>query len=223
MKEQIKPGLFGISVPVDGRRGEFDCKNEQVLYQASRPDVVFFGDSITQHWDLDCWFRSAARKINRGAGMDTTEYGAKRFAADVVQLNPKTVVILMGINDLLSIAPDLWNRKPGADPERVIAGIEQNLRSMLSQCGAFQIYLCSVLPQSLCQPYDRVLFNNCIVKTNQILQQLCTEYGAEYVDYYSALAENGTLPAAYTYDGVHPNAAGYAIMARLLKEKVAVL
>ena len=222
MKEQIKPGLFGRSVPVDGRRGEFDCKNEQILHSGNRPDMVFFGDSITQHWELDCWF-PAARVVNRGAGMDTTGYGARRFAADVVQLNPKAVVILMGINDLISIAPDLWNRKPGADPEQVIAGIEQNMRSMLSQCDAFPVFLCSILPQSLCQPYDRVLFNNCIVKTNQILRQLCAEYGAEYVDYYSALAQNGELPAAYTYDGVHPNAAGYAVMAKLLKEKVAVL
>lgn len=223
MKEQIKPGLFGKTVPVDGRRIEFDSKNEQVLYQGSGPDVVFFGDSITQNWDLDCWFSAAARIVNRGCGMDTTEYGAKRFAADVVQLEPKAVVILMGINDLLTIAPDLWYQTPGADPDQVIAGIEQNFRSMLSQCGAFQVYLCSILPQSLCQPFDRALFDRCIVKTNQILQNLCEEYGAEYVDYYSALEENGELPAAYTYDGVHPNAAGYAVMAKLLKEKVAVL
>jgi lysophospholipase L1-like esterase len=39
-----------------------------------------------------------------------------------------------------------------------------------------------------------------------------------YVDYYSAMKdERGGLPAVLSKDGVHPTAAGYAIMAPLVE------
>ena len=223
MKEQIKPGFFGRTVFADGKRVEFDSRNGQILHSRKCPDIVFFGDSITQHWELELYFNPTVLKINRGIGNDTTVYGAKRFVADVLQFDPKAVVILMGINDLLTMAPDLWKRTKGAEPDKVISEIESNFRNMLSKCGGIKIYLCSVLPQSLCPPYDREFFDRNIVRTNEMLKSLCKEFGAEYVDYYGAMAQDGLLPDAYTYDGVHPNAQGYEIMANVLKGKVGIL
>ena len=42
------------------------------------------------------------------------------------------------------------------------------------------------------------------------------EKGYIYVDYYSAMTdEHGGLPSAFSDDGVHPIAAGFALMAPL--------
>lgn len=223
MKEQIKPGFFGTTAAADAKRVDFDSLNEQYLSCGKKADVIFFGDSITQNWDLNLYFSSEVLKMNRGIGGDSTVYAAKRFDADVLQLDAKLIVILLGINDLLEVAPDLWHKWPGADPDKVICNIEENFRNMLSKCENKQVYVCSVLPQSLCLPYDRKLFDRLIVRTNNILQNLCREYGAEYVDYYGALCICGELPDELTYDGVHPNGKAYKIMATVLKEKVKIL
>lgn len=223
MKKQIKPGFFGINAPADAKRIEYDIMNEQYLYINKKADVVFFGDSITQHWELELYFNPLTLKINRGAGSDYTVHAAKRFEADVLQLDPKAIVILLGINDLLKAAPNLWLKLPGENPDKIIADIESSFRDMLSKGKDKEVYVCSILPQSLCLPYDREFFDKLIVKTNNILKGLCHEYGAVYVDYYSALCVGGGLPDNMTSDGVHPNGKAYEIMANILKEKVKML
>lgn len=223
MKKQIKPGFFGITAPADAKRVEFDIMNDQCLCSGKKADVVFFGDSITQHWELELYFNPSVLKINRGIGSDSTEFAAKRFEADVLQLDPEVIVILLGINDLLRIAPNLWYRWPGAEPDDVISDIEANFREMLSKSEGKKVYICSVLPQSLCPPYDRELFEKSIVRTNNILKSLCNEYGAKYVDYYSALCVDGGLPDDMTPDGVHPNGRAYEVMANVLKKEVEIL
>ena len=94
---------------------------------------------------------------------------------------------------------------------------------MLSKSEGKKVYICSVLPQSLCPPYDRELFEKSIVRTNNILKSLCNEYGAKYVDYYSALCVDGGLPDDMTPDGVHPNGRAYEVMANVLKKEVEIL
>ena len=43
-----------------------------------------------------------------------------------------------------------------------------------------------------------------------------------YLDYFSALADaNGLLKPALNDDGLHPNAAGYAVMAPLAEKAIA--
>ena len=223
MRDLIKPGFFGTTVPADTKRFEFDIRNHQLISSGRNADVVFFGDSITQHWELDLYFNPSLLKINRGIGSDSTRYAAKRFDADVLQLEPKVVVILLGINDLIRVSPNFWYRRPGANPDSVIEEIETNFRDMLKKCTGREVYICSVLPQTLCEPHDRVLYDKLIVRTNVILKNLCDEFGATYVDYYSAMCVDGGLPDELTDDGVHPNGNGYAIMAKVLKEAAEML
>nr|WP_316932401.1 GDSL-type esterase/lipase family protein [Cellulophaga baltica] len=64
--------------------------------------VVFMGDSITQGWlDYGCpeLFKNYPY-INRGISGQTTPQMLLRFRADVLNLQPKIVVILAGINDI---------------------------------------------------------------------------------------------------------------------------
>ena len=223
MKEQIIPGFFGTSASADVRRTEFDILNEQYLTSDKKADVVFFGDSITQHWDLNLYFNPNVLKMNRGIGGDNTVHAAMRFDADVLQLDAEIIVMLLGINDLLTTAPDLWWRRPGANPNIVMQKIEESFRDMLNKCKDKKVYICSLLPQNIAPPYDKEGFKRLILKTNKILKDICKEYGAEYVDYYSVLQKDDLLPDELSHDGIHPNGKCYKIMADILKEKIDIL
>ena len=61
--------------------------------------VVFFGDSITDIWHLDEYFPGKPY-VNRGIGGQTTPQMLVRFRQDVINLQPKVVIILAGTNDI---------------------------------------------------------------------------------------------------------------------------
>jgi hypothetical protein len=61
--------------------------------------VVFFGDSITELWNLVDYF-AGMPYINRGIRSQITSQMLVRFRPDVIALRPKTIVILAGTNDI---------------------------------------------------------------------------------------------------------------------------
>jgi acyl-CoA thioesterase I len=61
--------------------------------------VVFFGDSITDSWNLSTFFPGKPY-LNRGISGQTTPQMLVRFRADVIDLKPALVVILAGTNDI---------------------------------------------------------------------------------------------------------------------------
>ncbi len=223
MKKQIKPGFFGVTATADAFRNVFDIKNEQYLASGKKADVVFFGDSITEHWELELYFNPNTLKINRGIGGDTTVFAAMRFEADALQIDAENIVILLGINDLIKTAPDLWWRRPGADIEKILSDIEKSFIDMLKKCSGKKVYICSILPQNIAPPFDREVFKSLVLKANEILKKLCDEFNAEYVDYYSKLQKDDLLPDDLSHDGIHPNGKCYKIMADLLKDRIRIL
>src|SRR5918911_1823821 len=103
----IRPGEFGLVVAADARRGAFDSHNEALLARDVPIAAVFIGDSITDMWALDVFFQSVSGFIvNRGIGGDRTPYVRRRFAADVLQLRPRLVVIMIGVNNTWDL--DIW-------------------------------------------------------------------------------------------------------------------
>ena len=60
---------------------------------------MFFGDSITDIWKLEDYFPGKPY-VNRGIGGQTTPQMLVRFRQDVIDLQPKVVVILAGTNDI---------------------------------------------------------------------------------------------------------------------------
>jgi lysophospholipase L1-like esterase len=61
--------------------------------------IVFFGDSITDGWKLPDYFPGKPY-VNRGISGQTTPQMLLRFREDVIDLQPKAVVILAGTNDI---------------------------------------------------------------------------------------------------------------------------
>jgi lysophospholipase L1-like esterase len=68
---------------------------------ADQASLVLFGDSITEGWGKRTETLFPGVKIaNRGIGGDTTRGMLLRLKDDVLSLNPKGLVMLMGTNDL---------------------------------------------------------------------------------------------------------------------------
>ena len=220
MKKQIKPGMFGKGYAADTNRRGFDLLNSQVLYAEKRPDILFVGDSITNWWDLDLYFGDLGYIVNRGIGGDTTEGILKRSDADVFQLEPKSVVYMAGVNDIISICPDLWNKEPGADKATVIKNILANIEAFILKCEGIKLYICSVTPLDMCIPFNLSEPENTVAEVNEGIKELCLKHCVPYVDYHSALKNesDNRLQAGLSTDGVHPEGQAYTVMAKILRK-----
>ena len=175
--------------------------------------VVFYGNSITEGWAQ--YFASefpGKPYIGRGISGQTTPQMLVRFRQDVVALQPKVVVILAGTNDIAG------NTGPST-----IEMIEDNMASMseIAAANHIRVVLSSVLPV-YDYPWRRGLEPaGKIIALNAWLRDYATSHGAVYLDYHTAMAdERQGMKAALTYDGVHPNEAGYRVMASLAEPAI---
>lgn len=184
------------------------------LPAANETRVVFMGNSITEGWSnfLPEYF-SGKSYINRGISGQTTPQMLVRFRADVIDLQPQAVVILAGTNDIAG------NTGPAT-----VKMIADNIISMaeLARVNNVRVIISSVLPvydypwKSGLQPVVK------ISRLNEIIKNYASKHGHTYLDYYTAMADDQKgLKKDYTYDGVHPNKAGYRIMATLAEEAIA--
>ena len=177
--------------------------------------VVFMGDSITEGWGNKVSATSPDHNeffpgklyINRGISGQTTPQMLVRFRQDVVDLQPKVVVLLAGTNDIAENTG-----------KTTLRDIENNIASMsdLARANGIRLVLCSVLPASDF-PWHRGLESAPKIRAlNAWIKEYAAKNGFVYVDYYSSMAtSDGALKPELSLDGVHPNKVGYEIMAPL--------
>jgi lysophospholipase L1-like esterase len=183
--------------------GRYRAANATLSADAAR--VVFYGDSITDAWISNGGtFFPGKPYVNRGISGQTTPQMVVRFRQDVINLHPTTVVILAGTNDIAG------NTGPSTQEM-----IEDNFRSMteLAKANGIRVILSSVLP-AVDYPWKKGLEPaQKIVALNKWLAAYCAEQHITYLDYYAAMVgPDGGMKPGISKDGVHPNAAGYAIM-----------
>ena len=188
-------------------------QNNSELKKINEPDrVVFMGNSITEGWSfLDKDFFINNPFVNRGIGGQTTPQMLIRFKPDVVNLNPKAVVILAGINDIA-----------GNTGPITIENIAENIISMaeIAKANEIKVFICSTLP-AIDFPWSPGMEPGPkVVKLNSILKNYCDSNNIPYVDYFSAMSDKkgGLKVPEYTTanDLVHPNLAGYKVMEKII-------
>ena len=176
--------------------------------------VVFMGNSITEGWapHFPAMFPGKPY-IARGISGQTTPQMLVRFRQDVIALRPEVVVILAGTNDIAG------NTGPST-----LGMIEDNIASMaeLAQAHGIRVVLASVLPafdypwRPGLEPAPK------IVALNAWMREWAARHGAVYLDFHGAMRdERDGLRAGLTYDGVHPDEAGYRVMAPLAERAIA--
>ena len=173
--------------------------------------VVFMGNSITQGWShFNASFFKNNPFVNRGIGGQTSPQMLVRFRTDVVNLNPKAVVIMAGTNDIA-----------GNTGLISIENTAENIFSMaeIATANNIAVYICSTLPAIDFLWSPELEPASKIVKLNTILKNYCKENGLTYVDYYAAMVDDdgGLKVPDYTgaNDLVHPNKQGYKVMEKI--------
>ena len=191
---------------------KFEEENKK-LKKTNEPNrVVFMGNSITEGWsNFDKNFFINNPFVNRGISGQTTPQMLIRFRPDVVNLNPKSVVILAGINDIAG------NTGPIS-----LENTAENIISMteIAIANNIKVYICSTLP-AIDFPWSPGLNPGPkVIKLNSLLKDYCIKNNITYVDYFSALADEkgGLKVPEYTSadDLVHPNLAGYKVMEKII-------
>ena len=188
-------------------------QQENARLAPSNDRVVFMGNSITEGWaKLFATQFPGKPYVGRGISGQTTPQMLVRFRQDVIALKPKVVVILAGTNDIAG------NTGPST-----IEMIEDNLASMteVAQANGIRVVLSSVLPvydypwKPGLEPAAKIMALNAWMK------DYAAKRGAIYLDYHSAMQdERHGMKADLAYDGVHPNEAGYRVMARLADQAI---
>ena len=171
--------------------------------------IVFMGDSITQGWDRDHQtLFSDPTHINRGISGQTLAQMRLRFGQDVIALHPETLVLLGGTNDFAG------NGGPVSDE-----AVRADIRAMVEQARAsgIRVILASILPTDHYHWATDIRPAARIVAHNRWLRDYAAREGLAFVDFHMPMATGqGAMRPGLSGDGVHPNAAGYAVMERIL-------
>ncbi len=158
--------------------------------------IVFLGDSITHGHRLP---REEAfphrlgqalgvRAINAGISGDTTEGGLGRIERDVLAHRPRVVVVELGVNDA-------FGQRPRDATVANLRAITQRVRAQ----GAAVVLLHAAVP-GMAGDGNR-----------SDLREIARAEGATLVEDFL----QGVVPE-HTYDGLHPNAEGQAMLAERL-------
>jgi lysophospholipase L1-like esterase len=173
--------------------------------------VVFLGDSITQGWNSLANAFPNIHVANRGIGGDTTRGVLYRMKADVLDLDPKAIVLLIGTNDL----------GYGANPEDVADNIRAILQNIRKYNSNMPVIVCKVMPRS-----DRNLHvEGKIQQLNALIEDYVkVQSNMALCDTWSIYADaNGDCSKDIFPDLLHPNAVGYGKWAAELKPILAKL
>ncbi len=168
--------------------------------------LVFLGDSITQGWGDNMGNAFPGLKVaNRGISGDTTRGVLIRMEGDVLALNPKGVVILIGTNDL----------EEKATPEVIAGNLKLIIAKLKKHNSKIPIILCNIFPSSANKrrPAEQ------IKKINQLyFAAVKGDPQITVIDTWLLFAdEKGDAKKQEFPDLLHPNKLGYAKWAAALR------
>lgn len=192
------------------RPGNFKLKVDQFRsYPNSSKDIIFLGNSITAGVDWTELLERADVK-NRGISGDIT-FGVLERLDEVIEGKPAKVFILIGINDISRNIPD--------------SIILRNYRTMIARIKAgspkTKIYFHTLMPvnNEFTQFKNHYNKDEHILFVNEALRKMAAAEKITIVDLYPHfLNADKKMDKQYTVDGLHLNAAGYAVWKNVLME-----
>src|SRR5258708_18077531 len=139
------------------------------------------------------------------------------YRKDVIDLQPKVVVVLAGTNDVAGNTGPISNE----DIEANFASIAELARSH-----KIRVVFSSILPVHNYTPKSQDFFAQRpmarILALNRWLKEYCAANDLVYLDYFSATVDDkDLLKRELADDGLHPNKAGFAVMAPLAEKAIA--
>ncbi|MGI9953251.1 SGNH/GDSL hydrolase family protein [Moorellaceae bacterium AZ2] len=182
---------------------------------AAKVDIVGLGDSLTYGYPYGpeaSWLHLVGRRtglvvVNRGVNGETTGEMLARFREDVVQLEPRVVIIMGGTNDA-------WAGVAAFQ-------VKENVRIMVEKAREAGISPVIALPPPLCRADSGIPLSfltemaSALKSYRECYQNLAAREGLGLLDFYTPLLdrETGWGRREYFVDDAHPNRRGYQVMA----------
>ena len=194
------PSLFYCVVLLLAACGGDDYRNIRNLRSAGEA-IVCFGDSLTEGVGADGGedYPSVLSRqlgfpiVNAGHRGDTTAQALERLSDSVLSRNPRLVIVLLGGNDFL-------RQLPRAESRKNLAEIVQRIQQQGTMVAIAGIRL--------------GLFTD---EFAAIYEDTAKEFGALYIpEVMKGILSDGKLKS----DAIHPNGAGYRLIAERITEKV---
>jgi lysophospholipase L1-like esterase len=181
--------------------------------QRDQGAVVFLGDSITQGWGLGLGAVFPGVKVaNRGISGDTTRGVLIRLKEDVLDLNPRAVVILIGTNDL----------EEKATPETIDSDFRLLIAALEAHDPKMPIIACLVMPSSVSmrRPAEEIKKINALrmASIKGHAQVIPLDTWTLFADTTTGEPKKDEFP-----DVLHPNDYGYIKFAAALRPIFATL
>lgn len=208
----VASGVIAVQGKDWANLARYDKSNKEIMAQKNDGRrVVFLGNSITEGWVAKHpQFFTDNGFIGRGISGQTSYQYLVRFREDVINLEPKLVIINAATNDVAENT-DVY------DEDRTFGNIITLVE--LAKLYGIKVILTSALPADGI-PWNPEIKNTTekITSLNARVRDYAKKNKIPYVDYYPAmLADDGrALNPAYTNDGIHPTEAGYDVMEALI-------
>lgn len=176
----------------------------------ARGAVVFAGDSLIGNWKAMPASFSAVKTANRGIGGDVSRGLLFRFQEDILDLQPKAVVILIGTNDLSARAkiPD------------IVSNLEAILNLATKHDPAMPVFLCTIPPRDSAKaPLDPAE----VTAYNAALLELAARHKqVRLFDSFKLFvqADGKPDPRYFQDDLLHFSSAGYELFAERLSKEI---
>jgi lysophospholipase L1-like esterase len=172
-----------------------------------RKNTVMLGNSLTERGLWAEYFPGRA-VVNRGIGGDCVSGMTARIES-ITEGQPRAIFIMAGVNDLIFSK---------ITPEHLLRQYERLLDIISKKSPRTRVHIQSLLPLDEARNTQYFTDKNArIALFNSLLRRLAAERGLDYIDVWSRMAHDGRLPDEYTVDGIHLNAAGYAVWSETLK------
>jgi lysophospholipase L1-like esterase len=171
---------------------------------------LFLGDSITQLWTMDGisdWNRYFAPlgSYNAGVGGDSTENILWRLdTGNLAGISPKLAVLMVGVNDLTD------------SPSDIAAGVTAVVQKLQEDFPGIKVLLLGLLPAL--EPEFGTVVQQKIAQVNALLSPLMDGQHVWFLNVDASFRNpDGSMNTSlYHADDVHPNAAGFDVLAQAI-------
>ena len=127
----------------------------------------------------------------------------------IVAGKPRALFLMAGVNDLIFSK---------ITPEALLGQYERLLDAIRAASPRTTVFIQSLLPLDEVQNEEYFAGKNARIEAfNTLLRDMARRRGLDYIDIRSRMVRDGKMPAEYTVDGIHLNAAGYAVWVDVLR------
>lgn len=193
----------------------------EIIHQqkdAIKGGTVFYGDSLTQYFDVHKYMKDKEPVYNCGIAGITSDMLLHFIDEGVLKYEPQEVFLMIGTNDLGNTIM--------ASPREIALNVKEIIEIIHYNLPKCQIHLISCIP--CLEKYHGYKAMNAGIRSNDVLKMVFKEYKRiipyEYVHFinvYSALCNKKGEPIEnYYIDGLHINDEGYQQYANEIKKNL---